>query len=85
VALPAVAVAAPAVPQSIDISCQPGPQQQTRRTLLQLANGIYRYTNPAAYTTEQLCTALDHLLAIADDDDVCVSLNFIKYSFYMII
>jgi len=28
------AAAAPAVQQSSDISCPPGPQQQTRRTLL---------------------------------------------------
>jgi len=33
------AVALPIVQQSIDISYQPGPQQQTRRTLLQRANG----------------------------------------------
>jgi len=33
------AAAAPAVQQSIDISRPPGPQQQTRRTLLQRANG----------------------------------------------
>jgi len=39
VVLPAFAAAAPAVQQSIDISFPPGPQQQTRRTLLQLANG----------------------------------------------
>jgi len=38
VALPAFAVS-PAVQQSIDISYPPGPQQQTRRTLLQRANG----------------------------------------------
>jgi len=30
----ASAAVAPAVQQSIDISCSPGPQQQTRRTLL---------------------------------------------------
>jgi len=42
VTLPAVAVATPAVQQSIDISCPPGPQQQTRRTLLQRANGTDR-------------------------------------------
>jgi len=43
VALPAFAAArraaAPAVQQSIDTSRRPGPQQQTRRTLLHQANG----------------------------------------------
>ena len=44
VALPAFAAArraaaAPAVQQSIDFSYPPGPQQQTRRTLLQRENG----------------------------------------------
>jgi len=34
------AAAARAVQQPIDISYPPGPQQQTRRTLLQRANGI---------------------------------------------
>jgi len=48
-----------AVQQSIDISCPPGPQQQTRRTLLQRSTAgtdrwkdgrtPYRYTDPAAY------------------------------------
>jgi len=43
VALPAFAAArraaaAPAVQQSIDISYPPGPQQQTRRTLLHQVN-----------------------------------------------
>jgi len=33
------AAAAPATQQSIDIACPPVPQQQTRRTLLQRANG----------------------------------------------
>ena len=33
------AAAAPAVQQSIDTSRRPGPQQQTRRTLLHQANG----------------------------------------------
>jgi len=48
VALPAGFAAerrAPAVQQSIDISYPPGPQQQTRRTLLQLANGTDKRTN----------------------------------------
>jgi len=36
------AAAAPAVQQSIDISYPPGPQQQTRRTLLQRADGTAR-------------------------------------------
>jgi len=53
------AAAAPAVQQSIDISQPPGPQQQTRRTLMQRANGTdrrtdgrtpYRYTDPALHT-----------------------------------
>jgi len=39
------AVAAPAVQQSIDISCPLGPQQQTRRTLLQRTNGTDRRTD----------------------------------------
>jgi len=50
--------AAPAVQQSIDISYPPGPQQQTRRTLLQRANGtdradgrtLYSYIDPAPHT-----------------------------------
>jgi len=50
VALPAFAAAAhlaaaPAVQQSIDITYTPGPQQQTRRTLLQWANGTDRQTD----------------------------------------
>jgi len=36
------AAAAPAVQQSNDISYPPRPQQQTRRTLLQRANGTDR-------------------------------------------
>jgi len=50
---------APAVQQSIDISCPPGPQQQTHRALLQLSiagtdrpsggRTPYRYIDPAAY------------------------------------
>jgi len=50
---------APAVQQSIDISCLLGPQQQTRRTMLQQSiagtdrqtdgRTPYRYTHPAAY------------------------------------
>jgi len=55
----AFAAAAPSVQQSIDISYRPGPQQQTRRTLLRrsitgadtvTADGRtpYRYTDPAA-------------------------------------
>jgi len=39
------AAAAPAVQQSIDISYPPGPQQQTRRTLLQRADGTARRTD----------------------------------------
>ena len=39
------AAAAPAVRQLIDISYRPGPQQQTRRTLLQRANGADRRTD----------------------------------------
>jgi len=39
------AAATPAVQQSIDISYPPGPQQQTRRTLLQRANGTDRQTD----------------------------------------
>jgi len=65
VALPAFAAApraaaAPAEQQSIDISCPPGPQQQTRRTLLQRSNGAdtrtddgrtqYRFVEPAPHT-----------------------------------
>jgi len=38
------AAAAPAVQQSVDISYPPGPQQQTRRTLLQRTNGTGRQT-----------------------------------------
>jgi len=49
VALPAMlrqrAAAAPVVQQSINISYQPGPQQQTRRTLPQRANGTDRQTD----------------------------------------
>ena len=50
VALPALAAvrraaATTAVQQSIDISYPPGPQQQTRRTLLQRTNGIDRQTD----------------------------------------
>ena len=41
-ALPAFAAAAPGVQQLIDISCPPGPQQQTRLTLLRRANGSDR-------------------------------------------
>ena len=55
----AFAAAAPSVQLSIDISCRPGPQQQTRRTLLRrsitgadtvTADGRtpFRYTDPAA-------------------------------------
>jgi len=55
--------AAPAVQQSIDISYLPGPEQQTRRTLLQLANGtdgrmdrwthtvLYRFVDPGPYAS----------------------------------
>jgi len=39
------AAAAPAVQQSIDIHYPPGTQQQTRRTLLQRANGTDRRTD----------------------------------------
>jgi len=39
------AAAAPAVQQSIDISYLLGPQQQTRRTLLQRANETDRQTD----------------------------------------
>jgi len=39
------AAAAPAVQQAIDISYLPGPQQQTRRTMLQRANGTDRQTD----------------------------------------
>ena len=39
---------APARQQSIDISCSPGPQQQTRRTLLQQANGTDKQTDRQA-------------------------------------
>jgi len=39
VALPAFARCMPLLQQSIDISCPPDPRQQTRRTLLQPANG----------------------------------------------
>jgi len=45
------AAAAPAMQQSIDISCPPCPQQQTRRTLLQRANGTDRQTDGHAYNT----------------------------------
>jgi len=42
VALPSFASSALAVQQSINISFLPGPQRQTRRTLLQWANGADR-------------------------------------------
>jgi len=41
----ACAAALPAVQKSIDISYTPGQQQQTRRTLLQPANGTYGQTD----------------------------------------
>ena len=44
VALPAFAALTLAGPQSIDISYPPGPQQQTRHTLLQWVNGRDRWT-----------------------------------------
>ena len=61
------AAAAPAVQQSIDISYPPGPQQQTRRTLLQRANGTDRRTDivplrrpcSAYYATNILCKQTD--------------------------
>ena len=43
---------APAVQQSIGISYLPGPQQQTRSTLMQRVNGwtdIFPFTDPAPY------------------------------------
>jgi len=44
------AAAAPAVQQSIDISVYtPGPQQQTRRTLLQRANGTDKRTDTRSF------------------------------------
>jgi len=54
--------AARAAQQSIDISYWPGPQQQTRRTLLQRANESYEtdrrtpyhVIDPAPYTTRAL-------------------------------
>jgi len=46
VALPAIAAAAPAVQQSVDISYPPGQRQQTRRTLLQRStDGTDRQTD----------------------------------------
>jgi len=59
------AAVAPAVQQSTDISYRPGPQQQTRRTLLQRANGTdrqadgwtsYRFIDPAPKTTRTVPT-----------------------------
>jgi len=58
---------APAVQQSIGISYLPGPQQQTRSTLMQRVNGwtdIFPFTDPAPYgrvfpekiTTAQNCS-----------------------------
>jgi len=57
------AAPAPAVQQSINVTYEPGPQQQTRRTLPQRANGTdrqtdkrtdgrtpYRFIAPAAHT-----------------------------------
>jgi len=51
VALPAYAAVAAAstVHQSIDISYPPGPQQQTRRTLLQRANGTDKRTDSVPF------------------------------------
>jgi len=49
VALPAIAAAAPAVQQSVDISYPPGQRQQTRRTLLQRStDGTDRQTDRRA-------------------------------------
>ena len=55
-ALPAFAAAAPAVQQSIDISCPPGPQQQTRRRLLQRENGTDRQTGGHRTVTYRPCS-----------------------------
>ena len=43
------AAAAPAVQHTIDIFYPPGPQQQTRRTLLQRANGTDRRTDTVPF------------------------------------
>jgi len=57
VALPAFAAAPPAVQQSIDIPCAPGPQQQTRRTTCRSrrmgqtdGRTPHRYIDPASHS-----------------------------------
>jgi len=49
VALPVFTRRTPLLQQSIDISCPPCPQQQTRRTLLQWANGTDRRTDTVPF------------------------------------
>ena len=49
VALPVFVRRTPLLQQSIDISFPPGPQQQTRRTLLQWANGTDRRTDTVPF------------------------------------
>jgi len=92
VALPAIAAARraaaqlllSAVPQSIDIDicCKPGPQQQTRRTLLQRADKTdrrtdrrtpYRYIDPAPHGVNNesslTCSEQDCKLVVATHRD----------------
>jgi len=70
---------APAVQESIDISCPPGPQQQTRRTLLQRSIGgtdkrtdrrtPYRYIDLVAYANSVSNTRKAYTVLFDSEND----------------
>ena len=61
------AAAAPAVQRSSDTSYPPRPQQQTRRTLLQRANGTDRQTDGHRTVTYILLRANEMLESVAEN------------------
>jgi len=68
------------LPLSIDISCSPGPQQQTRRTLLQRSIDVtdgrtsYRYVDPVALYASIMSATYDFKVQIVSLNrvDICV-------------
>ena len=68
------------LPLSIDISCSPGPQQQTRRTLLQRSIDVtdwrtsYRYIDPVALYASIMSATYDFKVQIVSLNrvDICV-------------